>query len=151
MTNSEKELWNELDRFLAAHRHQYKMSFALEYSEVTDWVGDLTPRRGHPKARQYGEVCQARGVTREIALRKLLHRAHEIFGAGTVPPDEEAAGQSAPTSKASDKDPAAVELGRRGGLKGGKARAAKLSPERRKEIATKAGRSRRRTTTGDEI
>lgn len=33
------------------------------------------------------------------------------------------------------KDPAAVALGRRGGLKGGKARAAKLTPERRKEIA----------------
>lgn len=36
------------------------------------------------------------------------------------------------------KDPLAVLLGRRGGLKGGKARAASLSPERRKEIAKKA-------------
>ena len=33
------------------------------------------------------------------------------------------------------KDPAAVSLGRRGGLKGGKARAAKLSPEERRELA----------------
>src|SRR5262245_26185846 len=33
------------------------------------------------------------------------------------------------------RDPAAVELGRRGGLKGGKARAAKLSPAKRKAIA----------------
>lgn len=40
------------------------------------------------------------------------------------------------------KDPAAVELGRRGGKKGGKARAAKLSPERRKEIAKKAAEAR---------
>ena len=40
------------------------------------------------------------------------------------------------------KDPAAVTLGRRGGLKGGKARAAKLSKERRAEIARKAARSR---------
>ena len=40
------------------------------------------------------------------------------------------------------KDPAAVELGRRGGLKGGKARAAKLSPERRSEIARKAATAR---------
>jgi hypothetical protein len=31
----------------------------------------------------------------------------------------------------SDKDPAAVSLGRRGGLKGGVARAAKMAPERR--------------------
>ena len=34
-----------------------------------------------------------------------------------------------------DKDPAAVSLGRRGGLKGGKARADKLSPEQRSQIA----------------
>ena len=33
------------------------------------------------------------------------------------------------------KNPAAVALGRLGGLKGGKARAAKLSPKKRKEIA----------------
>ena len=40
------------------------------------------------------------------------------------------------------KDPAAVELGRKGGLKGGKARAAKLSPEKRTEIAIKAAKAR---------
>jgi hypothetical protein len=44
------------------------------------------------------------------------------------------------------KNPAAVELGRLGGLKGGKARAAKLSPERRKEIAKKAAESRWKKT-----
>jgi hypothetical protein len=36
------------------------------------------------------------------------------------------------------KDPAAVSLGRRGGLKGGAARAAKLTPEQRSKIARKA-------------
>ncbi len=40
------------------------------------------------------------------------------------------------------KDPMAVELGRRGGLKGGKARAAKLSRERRRRIARAAARAR---------
>jgi hypothetical protein len=40
------------------------------------------------------------------------------------------------------KNPAAVELGRLGGLKGGKARAAKLSSARRKAIAKKAAASR---------
>ena len=40
------------------------------------------------------------------------------------------------------KNPAAVALGRLGGLKGGKARAEKLSPERRKEIAIKAASAR---------
>ena len=41
-----------------------------------------------------------------------------------------------------EKDQAAVESGRRGGLKGGKARAEKLSPERRREIARAAAKAR---------
>ena len=44
-----------------------------------------------------------------------------------------------PTPK---KNPAAVELGRLGGLKGGKARAEKLSAKRRKAIAKKAAKTR---------
>ena len=40
------------------------------------------------------------------------------------------------------KNPAAVALGRLGGLKGGKARASKLSPRKRREIAKKAAKSR---------
>jgi len=40
------------------------------------------------------------------------------------------------------KDPAAVSLGRRGGLKGGKARAAKLTPEERSALAQKAAAAR---------
>jgi len=42
----------------------------------------------------------------------------------------------------SEKNPAAVALGRRGGLVGGKARAEKLTPERRKEIAKAAAAKR---------
>jgi hypothetical protein len=40
------------------------------------------------------------------------------------------------------KDPAAVALGRKGGLKGGKARAAKLTAEQRSEIARRAATAR---------
>jgi hypothetical protein len=40
------------------------------------------------------------------------------------------------------RDLAAVLLGRRGGLKGGKARADSLSPERRREIAKRAAAAR---------
>lgn len=40
------------------------------------------------------------------------------------------------------KDPAAVSLGRRGGLKGGKARAAALTREARSKIAKKAAQAR---------
>ncbi|PZS00502.1 MAG: hypothetical protein DLM70_13465 [Chloroflexi bacterium] len=41
-----------------------------------------------------------------------------------------------------EKNPAAVALGRLGGLKGGKARAEKLTPEKRSEIAKKAAAKR---------
>ena len=41
-----------------------------------------------------------------------------------------------------EKNAAAVELGRRGGLKGGPARAAKLSSEQRSESARKAAAAR---------
>lgn len=40
------------------------------------------------------------------------------------------------------KNPAAVALGRLGGLKGGRARAIKLSAEKRSEIAKKAAKTR---------
>ncbi len=40
------------------------------------------------------------------------------------------------------KNKAAQELGRLGGLKGGKARAEKLTPEQRSEIARKAAKAR---------
>jgi hypothetical protein len=43
---------------------------------------------------------------------------------------------------AKKKNKAAQALGRLGGLKGGNARAKKLSPERRAEIATKAADTR---------
>jgi hypothetical protein len=45
------------------------------------------------------------------------------------------------------KNPAAVALGKLGGLKGGKARAAKLSAKKRKEIAKKAAETRWRKST----
>ena len=40
------------------------------------------------------------------------------------------------------RDPAMSELGRQGGLKGGRARAEKLSPEQRSKIAANAARKR---------
>lgn len=46
------------------------------------------------------------------------------------------------TSAKKRKNPAAVALGRLGGLKGGKGRMQKLSPERRREIAMQAARTR---------
>ena len=54
-----------------------------------------------------------------------------------------ATGESKETELNADgKNAAAVALGRKGGLKGGKARAASLTPEKRSEIAKKAAKAR---------
>lgn len=55
---------------------------------------------------------------------------------------EQATGEKAPKPEDANKNPAAVALGRLGGLKGGKARANSLTPEQRKEIAQKAANTR---------
>ena len=55
---------------------------------------------------------------------------------------DEATGEAPPPDQDEGKNPAAVELGRRGGLKGGKARAAKMTPEERSEAARRAARAR---------
>ena len=55
---------------------------------------------------------------------------------------EEATGESIPKPEDANKNPAAVALGRLGGLKGGKARASSLTPQQRKEIAKKAAQAR---------
>lgn len=65
------------------------------------------------------------------AFRVVQHATEETK---TEPPEPE------PTAE--ERHSAAVMLGRKGGKKGGKARAAKLSPERRSEIARKAAIAR---------
>lgn len=54
---------------------------------------------------------------------------------------DEATG-AAPKTDPPEKDPAAVALGRKGGLKGGKARAEKMTAEERAESARKAAAAR---------
>jgi hypothetical protein len=54
----------------------------------------------------------------------------------------EAATDEKPQDDKPQKNQAAVELGRLGGLKGGKARAEKLTAKRRKEIAQDAAKER---------
>lgn len=53
-----------------------------------------------------------------------------------------ATGETTDESPVTGKDPAAVALGRKGGLKGGAARAKKLTAKRRSEIAKKAAKAR---------
>lgn len=59
---------------------------------------------------------------------------------------DEATGEEEKTLPPPEKNQAAVELGRLGGKKGGKARAEKLTPEERAEIARTAARARWKKT-----
>lgn len=54
----------------------------------------------------------------------------------------EATGEIEPVDPDAGKDPAAVALGRKGGLKGGKARAASMTAEERSEAARTAALAR---------
>jgi hypothetical protein len=60
---------------------------------------------------------------------------------------DEATGDAERYDPDAGKDPAAVALGRKGGLKGGRARADRLTPEQRSEAARKAARARWTTPT----
>lgn len=70
-------------------------------------------------------------ASKRLDTNQLAHRIARI-----------AAGEDVPSLKRHRKNPAAVALGRRGGLKGGKARAAALSPSKRSAIARKAAAAR---------
>ena len=73
--------------------------------------------------------------------RDVNQRAKAIVDLATAEPapESEAPATDAPPD---GKNPAAVALGRLGGLKGAKARAAKLTAKKRKEIAKKAATAR---------
>ena len=55
---------------------------------------------------------------------------------------DEATGEVTPEEEIDEKKKAAIESGRLGGLKGGKARAEKLTSEERSEISKKAANTR---------
>jgi len=55
---------------------------------------------------------------------------------------KEAIGEAPPCEPEPEKNPAAVALGKLGGAKGGKARAANMTPEQRAESARKAAAAR---------
>jgi len=82
------------------------------------------------------------GMNEDIPKTKKRPRDPNQLAAQIV---SEAIGNVLPNSNNDDSDgknQAAVALGRLGGKKGGKARAEKLTPEQRKQIAQKAAKSR---------
>ncbi|MDP2896661.1 MAG: hypothetical protein Q8Q12_08890 [bacterium] len=70
-------------------------------------------------------------------LKDVNEIAAFVVASSTSAPDEMPPDEVKPA-----KNPAAVELGRLGGLKGGKARAASLTEAQRKEIAKRAAEAR---------
>jgi hypothetical protein len=56
--------------------------------------------------------------------------------------DEATGNAPEPVDPDEGKDPAAVALGRKGGLKGGRARAERMTPEQRRESARRAAQAR---------
>jgi len=79
-------------------------------------------------------LCYAQSMKKSKASIELNKLAAFIVDQTT---NEEPEQEEKPT-----KNPAAVELGRLGGKKGGKARAEKLTPSQRTEIAIKAAKAR---------
>lgn len=77
-----------------------------------------------------------KGRPAESKKPKVDTKATPLVAVNNPPPVERSLFEHRP------KNAAAVELGRLGGLKGGNARADKLSPERRKEIAKIAAEKR---------
>lgn len=72
-----------------------------------------------------------RSSSKKLDGNQLAHRVAAI-----------AAGEDVASLKPHRKNPAAVALGRRGGLKGGRARADKLSQDERSQIARTAAQAR---------
>ncbi len=81
------------------------------------WYTLDMPKRSSKKSRDLNVL--AKSIVDDATTEKLLTKAAE-----------------------EGKNPAAVLLGRLGGLKGGKARAAKLSAEKRREVAKIAAQAR---------
>lgn len=76
-------------------------------------------------------VCMAKHPKRPRDTNQLAHVISQL-----------ATGELADVKTEDGKDPAAVALGRKGGLKGGRARAEALTPSKRKAIAKRAAKKR---------
>jgi hypothetical protein len=78
-----------------------------------------------------------------MPARSSMDRDFTVIARRVVEQATEEQLNGAPLDTANEcKNPHAVALGRMGGKKGGKARAAKLSPKKRKEIAVLAANAR---------
>lgn len=82
-------------------------------------------------------------MPKRSSKRDVNELAASIVGKATgEEPEAEEAADETPETTEDGKNAAAVALGRLGGLKGGKARADKLTAQKRSEIAKKAAEAR---------
>jgi len=92
-------------------------------------------------------LCYALGMIRQKMPRDVCQIAKKIVSLVTEEqPYLESTPEIIQPNEPDQKNPHAVALGRLGGLKGGKARAKKLTPEQRKEIAQIAATARWKKT-----
>lgn len=77
-----------------------------------------------------------KGSSKQKDTQELARDVLDVIAPDAEPKPDDA------VAKENAKNPAAVALGRLGGLKGGKARAEKLTKKRLSEIARKAARAR---------
>lgn len=100
-----------------------------------------------PVVGQFASTKQ-RASTRRICLQGARLKTNMPKRSSKPPEDENRAAfdtvarLTGQTEAEPEKNPAAQALGRLGGLKGGKARAASMSPEQRQEVAKKAAEAR---------
>ena len=98
--------------------------------------GTQTPRRPEPQHRRADETPKSYAAfLAYVALcaRRSVREAARQYRINTTSTGE---------MQSEGKNPAAVALGRLGGLKGGKARAEKLSTQKRSAIAKQGARAR---------
>ena len=108
---------------------------------------DVAALVGSTSADAHAEVATRLAAAVDQRMRALLvERGVQLVAPRRGRRDVVAAWLAALTAAqpelAMSKDPAAVALGRKGGLKGGRARAEKLTPEQRSEAARRAAQAR---------
>ena len=124
------------------HRSQPPSPWKWEiyHGEQPMWVEQSRDTfRSRDAAFQAGTeaIKRLRSITRKKRPRDANQLAKSIVDIATGETEDRA-----PTPDEMGKDPAAVSLGQRGGLKGGKARAKALTAQQRSEIAKNAAKSR---------
>ena len=103
----------------------------------------MTGKATNPSNKALQRFVNEGGTTRagELAHKKRPRDANQ-FGKSIVDIATGETEDREATPEEQGTDPAAVDLGRRGGLKGGKARAASMSANRRSQIAKAAAEAR---------